>query len=280
MRNANSPNEPTELTEVLKEWQAPAPSPSLDQRMLASYRQQVNRVPFWRRFFTTSIPVPLPLVILQAMLFLIASGAVIAFFQERDNRTLPVAKNQSAAEPRALPMRPEAPTASAAVKQRMRPRLTRIHTITVKAPSNEAHRPTLQTTNESVSTTLSSEIQTTALSLAPETLLLTAAPEHKLVFTPALHFKANFPDPLKFDFAPSNAREFVFEAPLEKGSDGRISRTLTRAGGWVAKPLEKGTELYRLLPRTIPTLNSFIAPAKDACLAPFRSNAPVNVQIN
>lgn len=281
MRNANSPNEPTELTDVLKEWQAPDVSPSLNQRMLASYRQQVNRVPFWRRFFMTSIPVPLPLVVIQAMLFLIASGAVIAFFQERDQRTLPVAKNQSTTEVAALPRRQEALTARTIAKKRMRPRPARIPAIAVKLPSSDVIRPILETANGSVSEKLAPEIQPAALSLAPESLLFTPAPEHKLSFTPALHIKAKFPDPLRFEFAPTNANEFVFEVPLEKGGlfDGRISRTITRAGNWMAKPLEKGIELYRIVPRTIPTINSFIAPAKDACLAPFRS-APVNVQIN
>lgn len=276
MRNANSPNEPAELSEVLEAWEAPHAAPALDQRILASYRQQVNRVPFWRRFFTTSIPVPLPLVVIQAMLFLLASGAVIAFFQERDNRTLPVAQNQSAAEAVAIPVRPEALATRVIVKPRMRPRSTRNHATAVKL---DVIHPTSEQANEAVSATLSSEVQTAALSIAPESLLLTPTPEHTLVFTPALHFKAHFPDPLKFDFAQTNAREFVFVAPLEKSGDGRISRTITRAGNWVAKPLGKGIELYRLVPRTIPTINSFIAPAKDACLAPFRS-APINVQIN
>ncbi len=279
MRNANSPNEPTELTDVLKEWQASDTSSALDQRILASYRQQVNRVPFWRRFFTTSIPVPLPLVIIQAMLFLIASGAVIAFFQERDRRTLPVATNQRATEVLPVTVRQESPTARASVKKRMRSRSAKTHTSAIKLPPSGAVRPILATANEPVSATLSSEIQTAALAIAPESSLPTAGPEHKLVFIPALHFKAKLPDPLKFDFAQTNANEFVFDAPLEKDGEGRISRTITRAGNWVAKPLEKGIELYRLVPRTIPTINSFIAPAKDACLAPFRS-APVNVQVN
>lgn len=277
MRNANSPTEPTELTDVLKEWQAPNVAPSLDQRVLASYRQQVHRVPFWRRFFTTSIPVPLPLIVIQAMLFLIAGGAVVAFFQERDNRTFPSAKNQSAAETVVATVN-QAPVATrVSEKKRPRSRHTKISTLTVTLPSSPVIPPILALATESVT----DETQTAALSLAPESLLLTPAPEHTLVFTPTLHFKAKFSDPLKFDFVQTNANEFVFTAPPEKGHlfDSRIGRTITRAGNWVSKPLEKGIELYRIVPRTIPTINSFITPAKDACLAPFRS-APVNVQIN
>ena len=108
------------------------------------------------------------------------------------------------------------------------------------------------------------------------------ASEQQLRFTPALNFKLHVPDPLRFEL-PTTANEFVLETSLEKTSffAYRISRPLSRASNWViTKPLEKGAGLYRALPRTIPTLNSFIAPAKDACLAPFRNNAPVNVQIN
>ncbi|MBS1809141.1 MAG: hypothetical protein JST84_13340 [Acidobacteria bacterium] len=283
MRNANSSNESTELTDVLKAWQPPNVPASLDQHILASYRQQMNRVPFWRRFFTTSIPVPLPIIAIQAMLFLVATGAVIAFFQERDHQAAPLAQQQVTTESALSVEQPNLQSTRTIEKKRIRLRMPKVHAATVTLPSSTVIRPKVETTSQFMSTVLTPEVQTAGQAIPPDSLLIStiATPEHKLAFTPTLNFKVKFPDPLKVDFAHTTASEFVFEGPLEKGGlfDGRISRTITRAGNLVSKPLEKGIELYRIVPRTIPTINSFITPAKDACLAPFRST-PVNVQIN
>lgn len=285
MRNANSQNERPELNEALKAWQPPDLPPALDQRILASYRQQMNRVPFWRRFFTTSIPVPLPLVIVQALLLLVASGAVIAFFQERDRQPAPLAQQQRQIDPVAVPLRQEIPAATAVadkpVKKRLRQRQPRPRISLVTLPVSTIPSPIIETAKESSVGTIPAEIQ--MLSVTAESLSLTTptAPELRLQITPSLPLKTRLPEPLRFDFSAFTTTEAALDLPTEKEGffDGRISRTISRAGNWVTKPLEKGMGLYRALPRTIPTLNSFIAPAKDACLAPFRS-APVNVQIN
>lgn len=289
MRNANSQPEPTDVTDALKAWQVPHASASLDQRVLASYRQQLSRVPFWRRFFLASIPVPLPIVVFQAMLLLVATGAVIAFFQERDNRAFPLVQNQRPAEIIPVPVRQDTPAARAIYggKRPFRLHLAKPRATVISLPVSTTINPVVATMSALLPSPVPPESLAAGLIVAPESpLLTTAAPEQSLRFTPVLNFKAALSDPLKFELlyaAQATAQnEFTFDTALEKTSffDGRISRTITRAGNWVTKPLEKGVGLYRALPRTIPTLNSFIAPAKDACRAPFRSNAPGNVQIN
>lgn len=286
MRNANSQNERPELNEALKAWQPPDLPPALDQRILASYRQQMNRIPFWRRFFTTSVPVPLPLVIVQALLFLVAGGAVIAFFQERDRQPAPLAQQQRQSEPIVVPLRQELSAATGvadkSVKKRFRLRPPRPRASLVTLPVSAVPSPIIETAKESSVGTIPTEIQ--MLWVATESLSLTnaTAPEPRLQITPSLPIKTKLPEPLRFDFSAFTTNEVAIDVPTEKEGffDGRISRTISRAGNWVTKPLEKGMGLYRALPRTIPTINSFIAHAKDACLAPFRSSAPVNVQIN
>jgi hypothetical protein len=67
-----------ELRRLLEEWAVPALPESLDRRVMASYRAHAGRpVPLWRRFFTTSLRVPLPVVV--ALLFILA----LAFWAPR-----------------------------------------------------------------------------------------------------------------------------------------------------------------------------------------------------
>jgi len=77
MQNANHQNE-SKFIEALKEWDAPEIPASLDQRVFASYSAHVHRAPFWKRFFTASIPVPAPLVAAAALLLLVAGGVAWA----------------------------------------------------------------------------------------------------------------------------------------------------------------------------------------------------------
>lgn len=287
MRNANSEHEPEraapdlppEIEAALQTWHAPRVPSSLDTRVLASYRQQLTRVPFWRRFFSTSIAVPLPLVVVQAILLVVATAAVIMFFQDRGQSNVPLAEQQRPAEIIPVPItRPVLVVRSETARRILHQRpLKKQKAIVPLPPNNELPLP------------LASAEVITRESLQPLPVTTLEAPvviasEQRLGFTPALNFKLHFPDPLRFDLpAATPTNEFILETSLEKASffDHRISRPLSRASNWVmTKPLEKGAVLYRAIPRTIPTLNSFIAPAKDACLAPFRSNAPVNVQIN
>jgi hypothetical protein len=58
-----------ELARLLEEWAVPGVPDTLDRRVHASYRAHIGRVPFWKRFLTTSIRIPLP-VALAALLLL------------------------------------------------------------------------------------------------------------------------------------------------------------------------------------------------------------------
>jgi hypothetical protein len=62
----------TALGGILREWQAPAVPDALDARILASYRQAAKLEPRWRRFFTMSIRVPLPVAVALAVLLFVS----------------------------------------------------------------------------------------------------------------------------------------------------------------------------------------------------------------
>ncbi len=64
------------LKSVLREWQTPDVPPALDARVLESYRRLRRPEPWWRRFFTSSIRVPLPVA--AGTLALLFITAVIA----------------------------------------------------------------------------------------------------------------------------------------------------------------------------------------------------------
>ena len=66
----DEPEPDPELARLLQEWTAPALPDSLDERVRALFRSRAPRRPIWRRFFATSIRVPLPvaLALLLALL--------------------------------------------------------------------------------------------------------------------------------------------------------------------------------------------------------------------
>ncbi|RPI24422.1 MAG: hypothetical protein EHM61_17155 [Acidobacteria bacterium] len=66
-----------ELTSALRQWKAPGVSDALDARILDSYRRRVSREPLWRRFFTTSVRVPLPVAVAVMALLVIALTLVV-----------------------------------------------------------------------------------------------------------------------------------------------------------------------------------------------------------
>ncbi len=74
------------LSEMLRAYCAPPPSDELDERILRAYRRQVVKEPFWRRFFTSSVKVPLPLLV-SAVLILVAS-VVLVLRRAPDSREL------------------------------------------------------------------------------------------------------------------------------------------------------------------------------------------------
>jgi len=61
-----------ELDRVLDEWTVPALPDALDRRVVASYRARFKRPALWRRFFTTSLRVPLPVAVAVLLLLVFA----------------------------------------------------------------------------------------------------------------------------------------------------------------------------------------------------------------
>jgi hypothetical protein len=76
----HSSSEKPDLSELLKSWEVPEVPNSLNRRVLADYRQHVNRVPFWKKIFTSSVRIPMPLMLAQTALLLVASAFVISSF--------------------------------------------------------------------------------------------------------------------------------------------------------------------------------------------------------
>lgn len=59
------------LRSVLREWEAPEPSPGLDARVRAAYRA-ARRTPWWERIWAFRVSIPVP--VLAAALLLLAAG--------------------------------------------------------------------------------------------------------------------------------------------------------------------------------------------------------------
>jgi hypothetical protein len=64
-------NENDPLDPILREWEAPEPSPALDARIRAAYRDGRHPSP-WQRFWWMRVSIPVP--VLAAALLLIAAG--------------------------------------------------------------------------------------------------------------------------------------------------------------------------------------------------------------
>jgi hypothetical protein len=65
------------LNGVLQEWRAPEISRDLDRRILEDYRKATRPRSLWRRFFFTSVRVPLPVAVAAlALLFIVAAVAI------------------------------------------------------------------------------------------------------------------------------------------------------------------------------------------------------------
>ncbi len=90
MRNENhSSSEKPDLNELLKSWEVPEVPNSLNRRVLSDYRQHVNRVPFWKKIFTSSVQIPMPLVFAQAALLLVAGAFLFSLFVKQKPATVP-----------------------------------------------------------------------------------------------------------------------------------------------------------------------------------------------
>ncbi len=268
MQNANYQNE-SEFDEALKAWEPPEVPTSLDQRVLASYRQQMNRLSWWQRFLTSSLRVPMPIVALQAVLLLIAGGAYS--FGVQSEEVFPIAQNISAPEIITVPVVTEKIVLRTA--DRKQPRLRQ---------ATPALAPSLLPINPRPALNLNTEVS--GWQLRPELTApklpadwLEPGLEHKLILPASLGFKT--PEPLKTEWFSDSEFDGIATAEKSRFFEGRISRTISRASGWVAKPFEKRAVLYRWIPNALPAVNSFVAPAKNACFSPFRSK-PENVNVN
>lgn len=67
-----------ELTALLRAWEAPPPSASARERLLAEFRAAAPRAPFWRRALTSEIRVPLPVAACAALALLVSLYALAA----------------------------------------------------------------------------------------------------------------------------------------------------------------------------------------------------------
>jgi hypothetical protein len=67
--------ETDDLDGLLAHWRAPDVPRTVDDRLLASYRSHVDERPLWRRLFTATIRVPVPLAA-AALIALILSVAL------------------------------------------------------------------------------------------------------------------------------------------------------------------------------------------------------------
>ena len=86
----HSSSEKPDLSELLKSWEVPETPHSLNRRVLADYRQHVNRVPFWKKIFTSSVRIPMPLVLAQAALLLVAGAFLLSSFTNQKPANAPV----------------------------------------------------------------------------------------------------------------------------------------------------------------------------------------------
>lgn len=273
MQNANFQNEP-ELNKALTAWEPPEVPVSLDQRVLESYRQQVNRRSWWERFFTTSIRVPLPVVAIQVLLLLVAGAGFVAFFTAKSEEVLPIVASVPSREIIEVPVVTEKTIVRTSYRTR-KPTPVRVLKHSVVAPvlpSNPPLAPSPLLITESIGwqvrpeptlPKLHPEWIDAGIVTEPRPALPVAISYPRIVVNEPLQSERLMPDFTNFHLPNSNAKPKVY------GS--RMSRTVALAGEWFTKPLEKSDVLYRWIPNAIPTVSSFVAPAKNACFNPFRS---------
>ena len=75
-RDEMDPERDEELTRLLQRWTAPMVPEGMDERVLAAWRREAGREPWWSRLFTASVRVPVPVAV--GMLMLLIVTAVLA----------------------------------------------------------------------------------------------------------------------------------------------------------------------------------------------------------
>ena len=75
-RDELDPERDEELSRLLHRWSAPVVPEGMDERVLAAWRRETGREPWWSRLFTASVRVPVPVAV--GMLMLLIVTAVLA----------------------------------------------------------------------------------------------------------------------------------------------------------------------------------------------------------
>jgi hypothetical protein len=74
-KRETEPEDPA-LRRLLRLWEAPDLPPSLDERLIASFRRE-TAPPWWRRLFQVSVPVPLPVAVAVLLLLLVTAAIAL-----------------------------------------------------------------------------------------------------------------------------------------------------------------------------------------------------------
>jgi hypothetical protein len=72
-RDELDPERDDELHRLLQRWSAPVVPEGMDERVLAAYRRQAGREPWWSRLFTASVRVPVPVAVGVLMLLIVTA---------------------------------------------------------------------------------------------------------------------------------------------------------------------------------------------------------------
>ena len=70
-RDDVEPERDEELGRLLQRWSAPVVPLGMDERVLAAWRREIGREPWWSRLFTASVRVPVPVAVGVLMLLLV-----------------------------------------------------------------------------------------------------------------------------------------------------------------------------------------------------------------
>ena len=63
------------LQGLLRKWEAPVVPDGMDERVMAAYRREAGTAePFWKRWFATSIRVPVPVALVVALLLIFTAA--------------------------------------------------------------------------------------------------------------------------------------------------------------------------------------------------------------
>ena len=76
-RDELDPERDEELSRLLQRWSAPVVPEGMDEHVLAAYRREVGREPWWSRLFTASVRVPMPVAVGVLMLLIVTAALAL-----------------------------------------------------------------------------------------------------------------------------------------------------------------------------------------------------------